>query len=237
MPKPNVETFLDLVQRSGLVEKDRLQALVAQLEKESGGKLPSDVDEVARRFVAENLITPWQCDKLLEGRHRGFFLGRYKLLGQLGVGGMSTVYLGEHVLMQRRVAIKVLPRNRVTDTSYLARFHREARAAASLDHPNIVRAYDVDNDGDNHYLVMEFVDGRDLQQTVKTQRADGLCHGRRLHPPGGRRTRSCSFQRADPSRRQAGQPAGRSEERRQGPRPGTGPIHRRGSRLVDGAVR
>ena len=61
---------------------------------------------------------------------------------------MSTVYLGEHVLMQRRVAIKVLPSNRVSDTSYLARFHREARAAASLDHPNIVRAYDVDNEGD-----------------------------------------------------------------------------------------
>ncbi len=167
MPKPNVEKFLDLVQQSGLVEKDRLQTFVALLEKESDGKLPSDVDEVARRFVAENLVSPWQCDRLLEGKYRGFFLGRYKLLGQLGAGGMSTVYLGEHVLMQRRVAIKVLPKNRVTDTSYLARFHREARAAASLDHPNIVRAYDVDNDGDTHYLVMEFVDGRDLQQTVK----------------------------------------------------------------------
>ena len=167
MPKPNVETILDLVQRSGLVEKDRLQGSVAQLTEESGGQLPSDVDEVARRFVAANLITSWQCDRLLEGKYRGFFLGRYKLLGQLGAGGMSTVYLGEHVLMQRRVAIKVLPRNRVTDTSYLARFHREARAAASLDHPNIVRAYDVDNDGDTHYLVMEFVDGCDLQQSVK----------------------------------------------------------------------
>jgi len=167
MPKPNVETFLDLVRRSGLVEKDRLQAITAQLKKESGGTLPTGVDEVGRRFVAENLVTPWQCDRLLEGKWKGYFLGRYKLLGQLGAGGMSTVYLGEHVLMQRRVAIKVLPRQRVSDTSYLARFHREARAAASLDHPNIVRAYDVDNDGDNHYLVMEYVDGRDLQQTVK----------------------------------------------------------------------
>ena len=167
MPKPNVETFLDLVQRSGLVEKDRLQAIVAPLERESGGRLPADVDEVAKRLVAEEIISPWQCEKLLDGRHRGFFLGRYKLLGQLGSGGMSTVYLGEHVLMRRRVAIKVLPSNRVTDTSYLARFHLEARAAASLDHPNIVRAYDVDNDGNTHYLVMEFVDGRDLQQTVK----------------------------------------------------------------------
>ena len=168
MPKPNVETFLDLVQRSGLVEKDRLQDVVALLEKESGGQLPTDVDEVAKRFIAENLITVWQSKMLLDGKYRGFFLGRYKLLGELGTGGMSRVFLGEHVLMRRLVAIKVLPQIRVKDSSYLARFHREARAAGSLDHPNIVRVYDVDNDGDNHYLVMEFVDGRDLQRTVKT---------------------------------------------------------------------
>jgi serine/threonine protein kinase len=167
MAKPNVESFLDLVQRSKLVEKDQLQEIVARLKEESGGELPEDVDAVAKRLLAENLISPWQSEKLLEGKHRGFFLGRYKLLGEIGTGGMSRVYLGEHVLMRRLVAIKVLPKHRVTDSSYLERFHREARAAASLDHPNIVRAYDVDNDGDTHYLVMEFVDGRDLQQTVK----------------------------------------------------------------------
>jgi serine/threonine-protein kinase len=190
MPKPNVETLVDLLQRSGLVEKDRLDACVAQIKQENDGQLPGDVDLVARRFVTDNLITQWQCDRLLEGKHRGFFLGRYKLLGQVGSGGMSQVYLGEHVLMQRRVAIKVLPRQRVNDTSYLARFHREARAAAALDHPNIVRAYDVDNDGDIHYMVMEYVDGRDLQQLVKRngrmdyaraadyirQAAEGLSH-------------------------------------------------------------
>jgi serine/threonine-protein kinase len=167
MPKPNVETLLDLIQRSGLVEQDRLDSVIARLKKDGNGELPGDVDEVAGRFVSENVVTQWQSDRLLEGRHRGFFLGRYKLLGQVGSGGMSTVYLGEHVLMQRRVAIKVLPKQRVNDSSYLARFHREARAAAALDHPNIVRAYDVDNDGNTHYMVMEFVDGRDLQQTVK----------------------------------------------------------------------
>jgi serine/threonine protein kinase len=190
MPKPNVETLLDLLQRSGLVEKDRLDSCVAQLKKENDGQLPHSVEDAAKRLVADNLITQWQSDRLLEGRHRGFFLGRYKLLGQIGTGGMSTVYLGEHVLMQRRVAIKVLPRQRVSDTSYLARFHREARAAAALDHANIVRAYDVDNEGDIHYIVMEYVDGRDLQQTVKRtgrlgyaaaadyvrQAAEGLAH-------------------------------------------------------------
>ena len=103
---------------------------------------------------------------------------------------MSSVYLAEHVLMQRRVAIKVLPKNRVEDTSYLARFHREAQAAASLDHRNIVRAYDVDSEEGIHYLVMEYVEGRDLQQIVTSdgpleyavaaeyarQAAEGLAH-------------------------------------------------------------
>ena len=72
---------------------------------------------------------------------------------------MSTVYLAQHALMKREAAIKVLPRRRVEDSSYLARFHREAQAAAALDHPNIVRIYDVTADGDVHYIAMEFIDG------------------------------------------------------------------------------
>ena len=80
---------------------------------------------------------------------------------------MSSVYLAEHTLMQRRVAIKVLPKHRVEDTSYLARFHREAQAVAALDDRNIVRAYDVDCDEGVHYLVMEYVNGSDLQVIVK----------------------------------------------------------------------
>ena len=135
----------------------------------AGGHSISDTEMVARRLVEANLITRWQADRMLEGRYKGFFLGKYKLLDHLGTGGMSRVYLGEHVLMQRRVAIKVLPKDRVEDSSYLARFHREAQAAAALDHRNIVRAYDIDNVGDLHYIVMEYVEGRDLQQIVKEE--------------------------------------------------------------------
>jgi eukaryotic-like serine/threonine-protein kinase len=190
MAKLKVDAFLDLVRRSGLVEKDRLVELVADLKHEAGGHSVSDTTMVADRLVQAELITRWQADRLLEGRYKGFFLGKYKLLGHLGTGGMSRVYLGEHVLMQRRVAIKVLPKDRVEDSSYLARFHREAQAAASLDHRNIVRAYDIDNMGDLHYIVMEYVEGRDLQQIVKErgpldyaaaadytrQAAEGLAH-------------------------------------------------------------
>lgn len=190
MAKPKLDNFLDLVRRSQLVERDQLNRFLQALKEDSADAEPSDTAAVAARLVEEGLLTQWQCDKLLEGRHRGFFLKNYKLLNHLGSGGMSSVYLAEHVLMQRRVAIKVLPKNRVQDSSYLARFHREAQAAASLDHRNIVRAYDVDNDGDIHFLVMEYVEGRDLQTTVKAdgpldypaaadfirQAADGLEH-------------------------------------------------------------
>ena len=134
---------------------------------------------MAKGLVEAGLLTRWQCREALEGRHRGFFLKKYKLLGLLGAGGMSSVYLAEHVLMQRRVAIKVLPKHRVSDTSYLARFHREAQAAAALDHRNIVRAYDVDNDGDVHFLVMEYVEG---QRPAADGQAPGAA-GLRRRPP------------------------------------------------------
>ena len=190
MAKPTVDVFLDLVRRSGLVEKDRLGELLLDLQREAGDQPVSDTDVVVKRLVQAKLVTRWQASRLLEGRYKGFFLGKYKLLDHLGTGGMSRVYLGEHVLMQRRVAIKVLPKDRVQDSSYLARFHREAQAAASLDHRNIVRAYDVDNLGDLHYIVMEYVEGRDLMQIVKSdgpmnyvavadyirQAAEGLAH-------------------------------------------------------------
>jgi len=166
MARPKVDTFLDLVRRSRLIDNDRLDRAIEHIEKEIGEK-PRDSRQVADALIEQGLLTSWQCNNLLEGKHRGFFLGKYRLLGLLGSGGMSSVYLAEHLLMQRRVAIKVLPRERVKNSSYLARFHREAQAAASLDHRNIVRAYDVDNDGDVHYLVMEYVEGRDLQAIIK----------------------------------------------------------------------
>ncbi len=167
MTDMRVDSFLDLVRSSRLVDKDRLEQSLADLKKSMEGQPVTNPRVVAEHLIENGLLTAWQSDKLFEGRHKGFFLGKYKLLDHLGTGGMSTVYLAEHMLMQRRVAIKVLPKNRVDDTSYLARFHIEARAAASLDDRNIVRAYDVDNEGNIHYLVMEYIDGRDIQNIVK----------------------------------------------------------------------
>ncbi|HWB12107.1 MAG TPA: protein kinase [Pirellulales bacterium] len=186
----SVSTFLETVERSGLVERSQLARTLSDLERDSGAEAANDSLVVANHLGRVGLITDWQRKRLLEGRAAGFFLGKYRLLDHLGTGGMSSVFLAEHPLMRRRVAIKVLPKNRVNDSSYLARFHREARAVASLDHPNIVRAFDVDNDGDVHYLVMEYIEGHDLKSVVDRdgplsyrtaadymrQAADGLAH-------------------------------------------------------------
>ncbi len=193
--KLTVESFLQVVRQSGLIDKEQLQKLLKAFEQR--GVDLAKTQAIADALVSDELVTKWQVDKLLAGKHKGFFLGKYKLLDLLGKGGMSSVYLAEHVLMRRRCAIKVLPSKRVNDSSYLARFHREAQAVASVDHPNIVRAYDVDHaqdrDAQIHFLVMEYVTGRSLQEMVMQdgpsefadaveymrQAADGLEHAHR----------------------------------------------------------
>lgn len=182
--------FIELISKSKLVNPSALERAVEELRASHEGQLPVDLDTLQKYFVEKGLLTTWHCEKLRNGKYKGFFLSKYRLLKHLGTGGMSSVYLAEHILMNRKVAIKVLPRRRVNDASYLARFHLEAQAAAHLDHPNIVRAFDVDNEDNTHYIVMEYVPGADLQQIVResgpvpfeaaadyiAQAADGLQH-------------------------------------------------------------
>lgn len=169
-----------------------------QLDQEFLGEVAAGNLETARQVAAElvdrKMLTRWQSEKLLQGKHRSFQLGKYRLLGLVGKGGMSTVYLAEHRVMKRRCALKVLPTRRVRDASWLGRFYREAQVGASLDHPNIIRTYDVDHvmegAAEVHFIVMEYVDGDDLKRIVERsgpfsqsvaadyirQAADGLSH-------------------------------------------------------------
>ena len=166
MPKISSEKLLATVKKSGLVAEDDLARCLASLADKNRGPLPNDPREIIEVLVEEDLVNRWQAENLLKGKYKGFFLGKYRLLGHLGKGGMSQVYLAEHSVMERLVAVKVLPSRYVENPNYLDRFKREARAVAALDHPNIVRAYDIDQDGKTHYIVMEYVDGRDLQRIV-----------------------------------------------------------------------
>jgi serine/threonine protein kinase len=160
-----VEQLLETVRKSGLVEETALANYVDAAR--AAGNLPETPQLLARAMIRDSLLTHFQAGQLLAGKTRGFVLnGKYKLLEHLGAGGMGTVYLCEHTSMRRRVAIKVLPVSKAQDPSYLERFYREARAVAALDHPNIVRAHDIDHDDKLHFLVMEYVDGSSLQEIV-----------------------------------------------------------------------
>lgn len=166
MPTPtNIDEFLDLVQKSGIIEERRLTAYLDRLRASSA--LPADPTQLADLMLRDGLLTHFQREQLLQGRWKRFTIGKYKVLERLGAGGMGSVYLCEHKLMRRRVAVKVLPAAKAEDPAALDRFYREARAVAALDHPNIVRAYDIDQDGNLHFLVMEYVDGSSMQDIVK----------------------------------------------------------------------
>jgi len=172
-----------------LLEKSKLldEAKLAQARQAAGEA--DDAKALAKALVRKGWLTRWQAGQLLAGRAT-FKLGNYRLIDLLGSGGMGRVFLAEHTTMGRRVALKILPKRLGRDPALLKQFLTEARAIAALDHPNIVHPYSVDSEGDRYYLVMEYVEGRDLQRMVEAdgplpfdraaryiqQAADGLAH-------------------------------------------------------------
>jgi hypothetical protein len=165
MPAPSTaDQFLDLVSKSGLIDPQSLQAYLQRLG--AAGTLPEAPQVLADAMVRDGLLTRFQVDQFLRGKWRNFILcGKYKILGPLGSGGMGLVYLCEHQVMRRRVAVKVLPA-RPDDPDALERFRREARAVAQLNHTNIVGGHDIDRDGKLHFLVMEYIDGSTFHAIV-----------------------------------------------------------------------
>jgi eukaryotic-like serine/threonine-protein kinase len=163
-----IEGFLTVLRQSGLTPNGCENTVLAELAGQ--GVEPTDAQDLAQEFVRREILTAWQAEMLLQGKNRGFLLGPYVVLRALGHGTMGSVFLAQHVLMNRRCAIKVLPNKYRADPDLLNHFQIEARAIAALDHPNIVRAYDFNRytsaGSDVYYLVMEYVEGQDLQRIV-----------------------------------------------------------------------
>jgi serine/threonine protein kinase len=166
MPSPaTVEEFLDLVHKSGVADDKRLDSYVLRLR--ASGHMPAEPPKLAGLLVRDGLLTHFQAEHIAQGKWKRFTIGKYKVLERLGSGGMGSVFLCEHKLMRCLRAIKILPAAKAQDEAALGRFYREARAVAAIDHPNIVHAYDIDQDESLHFLVMEYVDGASLQDMVK----------------------------------------------------------------------
>jgi serine/threonine protein kinase len=155
-----VKAFLGLVQQSGLLDAQALARVAEEIE------LPAEPFACAEALVRAGLLTPFQAKQILTGRYRGLVLGPYRIERQLGKGGVGVVYQAHHTSLDRKVAIKALNPTHAREKLAMERFQREARAVAALDHPNIIRVHDVTQMGGVHFLVMEYVDGTDLQTLV-----------------------------------------------------------------------
>ena len=153
--------FLYHLERSGLVSEDQVQNTAKRLDHD-------DLRQVAVSLVADGILTRFQVRQLLAGNSKGFLLGRYRILDQIGQGGMGIVYKAIHTSMRRLVAIKVLRPTVASNEEWREHlFQREALAAAQLDHPNIVTLYDADKVRGVCFLAMEYVKGPNFKRLVR----------------------------------------------------------------------
>jgi serine/threonine protein kinase len=145
----------------GLVSDDELAKLRASAQ--------GDAQSLAKMLTDQELLTGFQLTALSEGRSASLRVGNYDILDRPGAGGMGTVFKARHRRMKRIVALKVLAAELSQNPQFVKRFQREVEMIASLGHPNIVMAYDADEAEVGHFLVMEFIRGRDLAVCVKEE--------------------------------------------------------------------
>ena len=126
---------------------------------------------MVKRLIERQKLTPFQAQALITGRPTHLVLGNNVLLEKIGEGGMGEVFKAMHRRMRRLVCIKILRPTLVNSQYAVRRFQREVRAAAQLSHPNIVTAFDADEEKGTHFLVMEYVEGQDLGSLVARQGA------------------------------------------------------------------
>ena len=148
---------------SGLMADEQVTRCLSQfgMDVESG-----DAATFAQKLVTVGRLTSFQADAVGKKNAAALVIGDYHVLDVIGEGGMGLVYKARHRFMDRVVAIKVMHTARAGNANLAQRFAREVKAAAALNHPNIVTAYDAGQTADGLYLAMEYVDGPDISQVL-----------------------------------------------------------------------
>jgi serine/threonine protein kinase len=160
MLDPQASRFWQATLRSGLMEAEGLTACWNAVPP-AKRDFPEHIDRrLAWQAVQSGALTLWQAQQLLAGRTDGFEVDRYVLLNLIGQGGMGRVYLARDTRLTRQVALKILSSERVNNPRAIARFQREARVGAQLQHENLVRIYDFGESCGRHFLVMEYIEGK-----------------------------------------------------------------------------
>lgn len=167
----SLDALWKAIEQARLLRPEQLEAARSQFAPECDARF------VAQKLVADGVLTDWQAAQLLSGK--GLMLGSYRLVDRLGQGAMGTVYKAEQWKLRRTVALKVISRRRIANKLAAARFLREIRSIAQLDHPNIVTAYDAGAVGDRYFLAMEYVQGQTLKAWLRERGPlpiDWSCH-------------------------------------------------------------
>lgn len=157
------EKFITLLEESGLLPPEEMSTLRASVP------LYATAEALAESIYRLGKLTKYQLNRVVQGKAKSLFLGNYVVLDKIGQGGMGLVVKARHRVMQRIVAIKLLSATTMKSPDAIRRFHREVEAAARLNHPNIVAAFDADQANGTHFLVMEFVDGCNLAHLIRLQ--------------------------------------------------------------------
>jgi len=158
-----LDQFVQTLSDSGLMTKQEVQQLVGGL---SEADKPKTGEEMAKLLFRQGKLTKYQTESVYKGRAKGLILGDYVLLEQIGEGGMGQVFRAQHRRMKRIVALKVLSADVTNSDQASARFQQEVEVAARLVHSNIVTAFDAGETNKTHFLVMEYVAGKDLAVVV-----------------------------------------------------------------------
>jgi formylglycine-generating enzyme required for sulfatase activity len=160
----DLEQFVQHLTESGLLSAAEVSSLQEHLPPD---RRPRDAEGLAHELIQAQRLTRYQAQAVYQGKTKGLVFGEYRVLDKLGQGGMGVVLKAEHRRMQRVVAVKMLSAATMKSPQAIERFYREVKAAARLEHPNIVTAYDAGEHEGVHYLVIQFIDGQDLGAIVK----------------------------------------------------------------------
>ncbi|MBT3198917.1 MAG: serine/threonine protein kinase [Phycisphaerales bacterium] len=170
-PNPSMETELGkLIVEQGLATQIELRACLDAVQSPDNTGDPNMT--LLQVLVKKGVVTASQIGRVKKAIEatRGQEIPGYQLLAKIGAGAMAMVFKAKQISLDRIVAIKVLPRKLSENVEYVTMFYKEGKAAAKLNHANIVQAFDVGEAGGFHYFVMEFIEGHDLWDELQ---ADG----------------------------------------------------------------
>ncbi|MGL4423380.1 MAG: serine/threonine protein kinase, partial [Gemmataceae bacterium] len=164
MAKDSTDDYLAGLRTCGLLAAEQAAELAAWCHQNQ-----PDPNALAKEVHRRGWMTHFQLKEIYRGRSAELFVGPYILVDLLGEGGMGRVFKAHQTRMGRDVALKVIRKEKLSNPMTIRRFRQEIQAVAQLAHPNVILAFDADETAGMHYFAMEYIEGSDLTQLVRTR--------------------------------------------------------------------